>query len=414
MLEGRTIQQRLPKRPPSRDAQQLARSFANLMFVGNTKAALRLITEQNKGEVLRLDDLVNTPNSSPQKVRDILESKHPSAQPPHPDSVIPTEVPPPIHPIVFDALDTATIRTAALHTNGAAGPSGLDAHCWRRLCSSFSGASNELCHSLAKVAIRICTSFVDPRCTSPLLACRLIAINKNPGVHPIGICQTARRIIAKAVLSIVGGDVLEAAGSCQLCAGQPSGTEAAVHAVRLAFHNDETDAVLLVDASNAFNALNRQSALHNIRRICPSLATILINTYRNPSELFVDGNTIWSQEGTTQGDPLAMPMYALATIPLIQKLSSDVLYRCCMRTMPPLRGSCHPYANGGIGSPPKAQHSAILPMHPRRGSSPKNITCLRLNPVSLALALTSPMKADHTLEQQLALKSIQNPLYRAK
>ena len=325
VLEGRTIQQRLPKRPPSRDAQELARTFANLMFMGNTKAALRLITEQNKGEVLRLDDLVNTPNSSPQKVRDILESKHPSAQPAHPDSVIPTEAPPPVHPIVFDALDAATIRMAALHTNGTDGPSGLDAHCWRRLCSSFSGASNELCHSLAKVAIRICTSFVDPRCTSPLLACRLIAINKNPGVHPIGICQTARRIIAKAVLSIVGGDVLEAAGSCQLCAGQPSGTEAAVQAVRLAFHNDETDAILLADASNAFNALNGQSALHNIRRICPSLATILINTYRNPSELFVDGNTIWSQEGTTQGDPLAMPMYALATILLIQKLSSDVL-----------------------------------------------------------------------------------------
>ncbi len=258
-------------------------------------------------------------------MKDILESKHPPAQPSHPGSIIHSDVPPPVHPIVFEALDATAIRSAALRTNGAAGPSGLDAHCWRRLCSSFGGSSNELCHSLAKVATRICTSFVDPSGISPLLACRLIAINKNPGVRPIGICQTARRIISKAVLSIVGGDVLEAAGSLQLCAGQPAGTEAAVHAVRLAFHNVETEAVLLVDASNAFNALNRRTALLNIQRICPSLATILINTYRNPSELFVDGNTIWSQEGTTQGDPLAMPMYALASIPQIQKLNLEVL-----------------------------------------------------------------------------------------
>ena len=69
--------------------------------------------------------------------------------------------------------------------------------------------------------------------------------------------------------------------------------------------------------------LIRSTALHNIRRICPALATILINTYRDPTDLFVDGDCLLSQEGTTQGDPLAMPMYALATVPLINRLSRD-------------------------------------------------------------------------------------------
>ena len=56
----------------------------------------------------------------------------------------------------------------------------------------------------------------------------------------------------------------------------------------------------------------------------PSIATMLINCYRAPTDLYMDGNVTLSQEGITQGDPLAMPMYALATVPLIKRLTSTV------------------------------------------------------------------------------------------
>ena len=49
-----------------------------------------------------------------------------------------------------------------------------------------------------------------------------------------------------------------------------------------------------------------------------------INTYREPTDLFVDGDVLSSREGTTQGDPLAMPMYAITTALLIQKLNTDM------------------------------------------------------------------------------------------
>ena len=84
-----------------------------------------------------------------------------------------------------------------------------------------------------------------------------------------------------------------------------------------------TDAVLFVDTSNAFNNLNRKVALLNIRFICPAIATILINCYRHHTVLFVDGSVLLSQEGTTQGDPLAIAMFALATLPLIAKMNAD-------------------------------------------------------------------------------------------
>ena len=44
-------------------------------------------------------------------------------------------------------------------------------------------------------------------------------------------------------------------------------------------YNDSTNAVLLVDASNTLNCLNRQISLHNIQTLCPLLTNILINTY---------------------------------------------------------------------------------------------------------------------------------------
>ena len=72
-----------------------------------------------------------------------------------------------------------------------------------------------------------------------------------------------------------------------------------------------------MDASNAFNRLNRHVALHNIQITAPLIAPVLINTYRVPSRLFMTGGgEIVSQEGTTQGDPLAMAFYGLSTLPL--------------------------------------------------------------------------------------------------
>lgn len=111
-----------------------------------------------------------------------------------------------------------------------------------------------------------------------------------------------------------------AAGPLQVCTGLKSGSEAAVHYMREQFETESAEAVILVDASNAFNSVNRQALLHNVRVLCPELSIIAINMYRKPCRLFVGGTEIPSREGTTQGDNLAMSLFAIATLPVLRKL----------------------------------------------------------------------------------------------
>ena len=97
-----------------------------------------------------------------------------------------------------------------------------------------------------------------------------------------------------------------------------------IHAMSQVFVEEGTDGILLMDASNAFNQMNRSVALHNIQITCKEMSLYIINTYRSPSRLFVcGGGDILSQEGTTQGDVLAMPWYSINTSIMIQSLRTS-------------------------------------------------------------------------------------------
>ena len=90
--------------------------------------------------------------------------------------------------------------------------------------------------------------------------------------------------------------------------------------MRQLFSSENAKGILLVDASNAFNSLNHANALANILYLCPPFYTVLTNIYWESSELFLGLSILQSCEGTTRGDPLSMPFYALATRPLMNAL----------------------------------------------------------------------------------------------
>ena len=53
-----------------------------------------------------------------------------------------------------------------------------------------------------------------------------------------------------------------------------------------------------------------------------------LDCYRSDAELFVGGETLHSAEGTTQGDPLSMAIYALGTLPRVRLAEAKATQAC--------------------------------------------------------------------------------------
>ena len=188
----------------------------------------------------------------------------------------------------------------------------------------FKKKPSALCSALSDLAKKLNVKIIEPDYLRAFIAGRLIPLDKKPGVRPIAIGEVSRRIISKATVTLLKPDLIEATAPLQTCAGLSGGIEASIHAMRLIYEDPATEGVLLIDASNAFNALNREAALHNVQYTCPGLSTFVKNLYSGQAELFVasSGETILSKEGTTQGGPESMGFYAASTMPLANSADS--------------------------------------------------------------------------------------------
>ena len=291
------------------------------MFEGKVGNALKFLDENANNAVLK---------PSPEVIKK-LKTLHPE-----PSQILPgTLLQGPLNevsPAHFNSITEQEIMKAAQQTKGSGGPSLMDGKQWKRiLCSShFRCEGKELREQLATFARKLATEIIDPETLEAYNVCRLITLNKDPGsaelqIRPIGVGEVMRRIVGKTIVWSLNSEIQKAAGPLQVASGLKGGAEAAIHSMKTIFEEASTDAILLVDAENAFNRLNRMAALHNMQYICPPFATVLINTYRNPARLIlVGGGEIQSAEGTTQGDTLAMGFYGLGTNLILQTLKREI------------------------------------------------------------------------------------------
>ena len=319
LAEAREIQRRtLVRKNKPMHLEDNARLFGNKMRAGKVSAATRSLSKEDANGVLPINR---------ETIR-ILRDKHPQANI-HEGIRLQGEYVPP-NAVIFERITGDMIWKKAVKTKGGAGPSGLNANGWRILLSTakFKEIAQGLRNAIACLTKKLATSTC--HYTQALTANQLVPFKKIPdGCRPIGIGEVLRRIIGKSIMEVVKDDVRTAVGNLQVCAGQRAGCEAAIHAMRAIYAQPECEGVLLVDATNAFNSLNRKATVHNTKILCPSIAQYVENTYKEPTHLYMATRNnrqlanIIAEEGTTQGDPIAMAMYALGLSALLEEIKYE-------------------------------------------------------------------------------------------
>ena len=188
----------------------------------------------------------------------------------------------------IDKINDNANERAAQKTKGSHGPSGLDSCQWRRLLSSFDKVSNNLRKTVAKIAYRIATEVLPSTSLEAYNNSWLIPLETSLGVRPIVIGEVLRQLTGRCISSCLGAEAKRNGGNIQLWLGQNAEIEHVIHALRKEFEKETSEAILLIEATNAFNVLNITTALEIIRGMCFSLHIPLSNSYETPSRLFVD------------------------------------------------------------------------------------------------------------------------------
>ena len=112
--------------------------------------------------------------------------------------------------------------------------------------------------ALANVAKKLCVESDQTDSLEAFLARRLIPLDKNPGLRTLRVGEVIRRLIGKSVVHTLKEDIIRSVGNLLVCAGHESDCEAAIHAMSQMFNEKDSEAVLLINASNAFDAVNRK------------------------------------------------------------------------------------------------------------------------------------------------------------
>ena len=177
--EARAIQVRLPKQKTPKEESDL-KSCNKFMCQGKISSALKCLSDHQKGGILSLKEKIGE-----KTVLDLLKEKHPSPGTLEEDFITDKVDTLPYHDSIFDKINAATIRKAAMRTHGSLGPSGLDADEWRKILTNYGQYSIDLCKTIAQLAQRIAREKLTENYPEAYNACRLIPLDKFQTSAPL-------------------------------------------------------------------------------------------------------------------------------------------------------------------------------------------------------------------------------------
>ena len=356
---------------PKTDEEQEARVFNSSVLDGKLRSAVRLLTGGERGGVLGPKDLC-TKTGAP--VIEVLRAKHPDQRIPDlqdPENLAFSEYPEVPDPIPIDC-DPVAVESVAKKLTGAAGCSGVDSALLKSCLLRYGKASSDLREELLEWTLWLSNTAPPWAAYRAMRQGRLVALDKNPGVRPVGIGECWIRAVSKLVLADCGKEGKAACGSIQLCAGLEAGIEGAIHSIRKwttkdrsmefedweinddlwrneaeegetppwetsveeafqdAYESEEDledpHILALADADNGFNCLSRLNMLWDVRHRWARGSRFAFNMYRHEARLMVRSSAglepqfVLSKEGVTQGCPLGMILYGISLLGLGEDL----------------------------------------------------------------------------------------------
>ncbi|GJW72248.1 putative reverse transcriptase domain-containing protein [Tanacetum coccineum] len=131
------------------------------------------------------------------------------------------------------------------------------------------------------------------------------------------------RLVSKVSAVMIGNSMCGYLDDIQFGVGVSGGGEAILHVVNRLIEDRGDDVgllMLLVNFKNAFNLVDREVMLKEVRLCCPAISCWVEFCYSNPARLYYGEHTLWSCQGVQQGDPLGPLLFALVLHPLICKI----------------------------------------------------------------------------------------------